>query len=166
MLKYSYLLTNILSQNFQRAHGAMNFHLPVPSLPARIEIFNNEVRNKKQTNADRKSCGSEILRRIYICLSYYTFSRFFFCLNLKRNMTENTEEQPVPGTRGRAHCYRVHTKNCNHFSRTFQGLFKDHIRFSRTTYKENNFTSCTKMHIPSLELFASPTSLHFSVHLS
>ena len=29
---------------------------------------------------------------------------------------------------------RVHTKNCNHFSRTFQGLFKDHIRFSRTTY--------------------------------
>ena len=26
---------------------------------------------------------------------------------------------------------RVHTKNCNHFSRTFQGLFKDHIRFSR-----------------------------------
>ena len=22
---------------------------------------------------------------------------------------------------------RVHTKNCNHFSRTFQGLFKDHI---------------------------------------
>ena len=29
---------------------------------------------------------------------------------------------------------RVHTKNCNHFSRTFQGLFKDHVRFSRTTY--------------------------------
>ena len=29
---------------------------------------------------------------------------------------------------------RVHTKNCNHFSRTFQALFKDHIRFSRTTY--------------------------------
>ena len=67
---------------------------------------------------------------------------------------------------------RVHTKNSNHFSRTFQGFFKDHIRFSRTTYQEYNFTDCVKMHISSLpqalrlELFASPTSLHFSVHFS
>ena len=51
----------------------------------------------------------------------------------------------------------------------FQGLFKDHIRFSRTTYQEYNFKDCTKMHIPKtlrLELFALPTSLHFPVHLS
>ena len=34
----------------------------------------------------------------------------------------------------RATICRVHTENCNHFSRTFQGLFKDHIIFSRTTY--------------------------------
>ena len=33
-------------------------------------------------------------------------------------------------THKRVAWYRVHTKNCNHFSRTFQGLFKD---FSRTT---------------------------------
>ena len=32
----------------------------------------------------------------------------------------------------------------------FQGLFKDHITFSMTTYWENIFTDCTKMHIPSL----------------
>ena len=32
----------------------------------------------------------------------------------------------------------------------FQGLFKDHIRFSTTTHQEYNFTDCTKMHIPSL----------------
>ena len=31
----------------------------------------------------------------------------------------------------------------------FQGLFKDHIRFSTTTYQELNFTDCTKMHISS-----------------
>ena len=31
----------------------------------------------------------------------------------------------------------------------FQELFKDYIRFSRTTYYEYNFTDCTKMHIPS-----------------
>ena len=42
--------------------------------------------------------------------------------------------------------HRVHTKNCNHFSRTF----KDLIRFSRTAHWENIFTDCTKMHIPSL----------------
>ena len=32
---------------------------------------------------------------------------------------------------------------------TFQELFKDYIRFSRTTYQEYNFTNCTKIHIPS-----------------
>ena len=41
---------------------------------------------------------------------------------------------------------RVHTKIATIFHR----LFKDHIRFSRTTYYEYNFTDCTKMHIPSL----------------
>ena len=30
--------------------------------------------------------------------------------------------------------HRVRTKNRNHFSRSFQGLFKDQIEFSRTTY--------------------------------
>ena len=35
--------------------------------------------------------------------------------------------------------YRVHTKNRNPFSRTFQGLFKDQIKFSRATYQECNF---------------------------
>ena len=92
MLKYSYLLTNILSQNFQRAHGAMNFHLPVPSLPARIEIFNNEVRNKngqmliERAVAAKFSAGSTFA---YLTIRFHVF---FFCLNLKRNMTENTEE--------------------------------------------------------------------------
>ena len=66
--------------------------------------------------------------------------------------------------------YRVHTKNCNHFLRTFKLLFKDHIRFSRTTYQEYNFTEKCTFPVHSnntlrLELFASPTSLHFSVHL-
>ena len=31
---------------------------------------------------------------------------------------------------------RVRTKNRNHFSRTFQGLCKDQIEFSRTPYQE------------------------------
>ena len=46
-------------------------------------------------------------------------------------------------------------------------LIKD---FPSTTYKEVNFTDCTKMHISSplnrtlrLELFAPPTVLNFSV---
>ena len=51
--------------------------------------------------------------------------------------------------------------HCNHF------LMKD---VPSTTYKEVNFTDCTKMHISSplnrtlrLELFAPPTVLNFSV---
>ena len=61
-------------------------------------------------------------------------------------------------------------KKCNHFLRTFKLLFKDHIRFSRTTYQEYNFTEKCTFPVHSnntlrLELFASPTSLHFSVHL-
>ena len=45
---------------------------------------------------------------------------------------------------------KVHKNNCNHFLRTSKGLFKDHIRFSRTTYQEHNFTdNCTKINIPS-----------------
>ena len=53
-----------------------------------------------------------------------------------------------------------------------QGLFKDHIIFLRTTYEDNSQT-VQKGTFPvysnrtlGLELFASPTSLHFSVHLS
>ena len=38
---------------------------------------------------------------------------------------------------------RVHPKNYNYFSRTFPGLFKGHIRFSRTTYQEYHFTDST-----------------------
>ena len=36
--------------------------------------------------------------------------------------------------------FRVRTKNRNHFSRTFQGLFKDQIEFSRTPYQGGNLT--------------------------
>ena len=36
---------------------------------------------------------------------------------------------------------RVHIKNCIHF----KGIFKDHIRFSRTAYQECNFTDFIKM---------------------
>ena len=92
MPKYSYLLTNILLQSSQRARGALNFHLPVPSLPARIEIFNNDLRNKNFDKCYRKSCGSEILR-IYICLSYYTFCVFFSVLTLRGIRQKKTAEE-------------------------------------------------------------------------
>ena len=62
----------------------------------------------------------------------------------------------------------VHQGSCK---KKLQPFFKD---FSRSTYQEYNLTeNCTKMYIPSLsiktlrlELFASPTSLHFSFHWS
>ena len=67
---------------------------------------------------------------------------------------------------------RVHNGKLQHT--VLQGLFKDHIKFSRTTYQEyNNPQRVYKCTFPvysnkplRLELFASPTSLHFSVHLS
>ena len=44
------------------------------------------------------------------------------------------------------HWNRVHTRK---IATIFQGRFKDHIRFSRTTYQECNFTHCKTMHILS-----------------
>ena len=61
---------------------------------------------------------------------------------------------------------RVHTKNFNHFSRTvldFQGLPTRNI-ISQIVQKRT-FPVYSKKAL-TLELFASPTSLHFSVHLS
>ena len=69
-------------------------------------------------------------------------------------------------------------KKLQPFWRAFHGFFKDHIRFSRTTYQECNIISpivqkCIFSTLPvnshrvlSLELFPPPTSLYFSVHLS
>ena len=60
----------------------------------------------------------------------------------------------------------VHTKNCNHFSRTtldFQGkLTRDTISqiIQKCTFPVHSNKTLR------LEQFASPTSLHFSVHLS
>ena len=59
---------------------------------------------------------------------------------------------------------RVHTKNCNHFSRTFQGQPTRNIisqiivqKCTLPVYSNKTFR---------LELFASPTSPHCSVHWS
>ena len=67
---------------------------------------------------------------------------------------------------------RIETKNCNHFSRTFQGpnkIFKDHLLARNYTISQN-VLKCTfpvySNKALRLELFASPASLHFSVHLS
>ena len=69
-------------------------------------------------------------------------------------------------------------KKLQPFWRAFQGFFKDHIRFSRTTYQESNIISpivqkCIFSTFPvhshrvlRLELFPPPTSLYFSVRLS
>ena len=43
------------------------------------------------------------------------------------------------------YCYKAYTKKAT----TFQGPLEDHTRFSRTIYKESNFTDCPKMYIPS-----------------
>ena len=58
---------------------------------------------------------------------------------------------------------RVHTKNCNHFSRTFQGPPTRNI-ISQIVQKCTFPVYSNKT--LRLELFASPTSLHFSVYLS
>ena len=69
-------------------------------------------------------------------------------------------------------------KKLQPFWRAFHGFFKDHIRFSRTTYQECNIISpivqkCIFSTLPvhshrvlRLELFPPPTSLYFSVRLS
>ena len=43
-------------------------------------------------------------------------------------------------------CYKVHTKHCNHFSRTLKRLLKVHIRFQGPGIY--TFTDCTNRHIP------------------
>ena len=72
-----------------------------------------------------------------------------------------------------ANCNGVHTKNCNHISKTFQGLFKDQVDFQGPSTKEYNFTELQKCTFSvyfnkalRFELFASPISIHFSVDWS
>ena len=59
--------------------------------------------------------------------------------------------------------HRVHTKNCNHFSRAFQGPSTRNI-ISQIVQKRTFPVYSNKT--LRIELFASPTSLQFSVHLS
>ena len=65
-------------------------------------------------------------------------------------------------------------KNCNHFAGTFLGLSRTIFDFqgpptrniiSHITVKKFSFSVHSNRTI-RLELFPSPTSLHFSVHLS
>ena len=78
--------------------------------------------NIKITNNDRK-CNCNKLLKIQLLLK----ESFISAVDIYMYGTVNVHD-------------RVRTKNRNRFSRTFQGLFKDQIEFSRTTYHECNFT--------------------------
>ena len=62
-------------------------------------------------------------------------------------------------------------KKLQQFFKSFQGLFKDTEDFQRLPTRNIISQTVQKCNFPvyktlRLELFASPTSLHFSVHLS
>ena len=140
------------------------------------------------------SCITDKLRRgVYNKLLTFYFLLLIWLGSLKRdwkNMSTKFQVQPAStssknyylgnsshrqkGSVNQVNFFRVHTKNSNHFSRTFQGLFKDHIRFFQGQPTRNIISQIVQKCIfpvysnrtLRLELFASPTSLHFSVHLS